>query len=195
MLLSGDGSPVHADLDKAELFNSYFNSVNVTDNGILPDFPTRVKPDVKLDEIQFSAVKLHSVVRRMNGKMTCDFDGYSPYLIKQVTSALADPLSLIFNSLFSTENTLSSWRKAIITPIYKKGLSSDPANYRPVSLTSVFGKLMERVVAFEMLHYLLANRLLSAEQHGFCLRSLHLPTYWSQSMTLRFRSKTNFKTK
>ena len=39
--------PVHTDLDKAELFNSYFNSVNVNDNGILPDFPTRVKSDMK----------------------------------------------------------------------------------------------------------------------------------------------------
>ena len=139
---------------------------------------------------------MQSIVKRMKGKMTCDPDGYFPYLIKQIISALADPLSLIFNSFFSIEDIPSSWRKAIITPIYKKGPSSDPANYRPVSLTSVFGKLMERVVASEMLHYLLENRLLNAEQHGFfCLRSLHLPTYWSQSMTGRFQSKTNGKTK
>ena len=191
MLIKGDGLPVHTDLDKAELFNSYFNSVNVNDNGILPDLPTRVKSDMKLDDIQFSAVKLHRVVKRMKGIMTCDPNGYSPYLIKQIISALADPLSLLFNSFFSVEDIPSSWRKAIITPIYKKGPSSDPANYRPVSLTSVFGKLMERVVASEMLHYLLKNRLLSADQHGFCLRGPHLRTYWSQSTTGRFQLKIN----
>ena len=78
VLIKGDGLPVHTDLDKAELFNSYFNSLNVNDNGILPDFPTRVKSDMKLDDIQFSAVKLHRVVKRMKGIMTCDPEGYSP---------------------------------------------------------------------------------------------------------------------
>ena len=47
--------------------------------------------------------------------------------------------------------------------------ASDPANYRPVSLTSVFGKIMERVIAADMIDYLLRNNLLntSQHQHGF----------------------------
>ena len=64
MLLKDDGLPVHTGLDKAELFNSYFNSVNVNDNGILPDFPTRVNSDMKLDDVQFSAEKLHRVIKK-----------------------------------------------------------------------------------------------------------------------------------
>ena len=51
----------------------------VNDNGILPDFLMRVKSDMKLDDIQFSAEKLRRVTERMKGKMTCDHDGYSPY--------------------------------------------------------------------------------------------------------------------
>jgi len=61
----------------------------------------------------------------------------------------------------------SSWRKAIITLIYKRGPSSDAANYRPVSLTSVFGKIMERVIAADMIDCLLRNNLLNTCQHGF----------------------------
>ena len=64
VLLKDDGLPVHTGLDKAELFNSYFNSVNVNDNGILPDFPTRVNSDMKLDDVQFSAEKLHRVIKK-----------------------------------------------------------------------------------------------------------------------------------
>ena len=61
----------------------------------------------------------------------------------------------------------TSWKKAIITPIFKKGVSSDPRNSRPISLTSVFGKLMERVMVNEILLYLSNNNLISKNQHGF----------------------------
>ena len=56
---------------------------------------------------------------------------------------------------------------AIIIPLFKKGSSSDPSNYRPVSLTSIFSKLMEKVIVQEMLNYLRSNNLISKQQHGF----------------------------
>ena len=39
------------------------------------------------------------------------------------------------------------WTKAVIVPVHKKGESGDVANYRPISLTYVACKLMERVIA------------------------------------------------
>ena len=64
------------------------------------------------------------------------------------------------------------WKSAIITPLHKKGvgLSSDPSNYGPVSLTSVFCKLMERAVVQDLINYLLSNKLINKQQHGFVKR-------------------------
>ena len=50
---------------------------------------------------------------------------------------------------------------------FKKGVSSSVSNYRPISLTSVFCKLFERIVKEQMLGYLLDNKLISKHQHGF----------------------------
>ena len=146
--------------DRAELFSTYFNSVNADDNGELPKFPRRAESNTKLDTVQFTAGKIYKVRRKLKPKMTCDPDGYSPFLVKQLVSAFVNALSLLFSSFFSIGRIPSSWKRAIITPIFKKGVSSNPTNYRPVSLTSVFGKVMERVVAADILEYLLVNKLL-----------------------------------
>jgi len=66
-----------------------------------------------------------------------------------------------------------------------KGLASVVSNYRPISLTSVFSKLFERVTHEQMLDYLLRNRLISSQQHGFlakhstCSQLLETVNDWS----------------
>jgi len=60
-----------------------------------------------------------------------------------------------------------AWKKAVVTPVYKKGSSSDPANYRPISQTSVFCKLKEIVIAAELGDYLLSRGVITRHQHGF----------------------------
>jgi len=46
------------------------------------------------------------------------------------------------------------WRHGIITPVFISGIASDPGNYRPIALTSVYCKLMERVISAEILPYI-----------------------------------------
>jgi len=54
-----------------------------------------------------------------------------------------------------------------VTSIYKRGLKEDPGNYRPVSLTSVPGKIMERLI-LSALHWALKdNQGFRPSQHGF----------------------------
>jgi len=58
-----------------------------------------------------------------------------------------------------------------ITPVHKKGVSSHVTNYRPISLTSLFCKVFERIVKQQMLTYLQSNELISQEQYGFLSKS------------------------
>ena len=71
----------------------------------------------------------------------------------------------------------SDFKRANITPIFKKGSLSSPGNYRPVSITSVPCKILESIIRDEMLEHLERNKLLSDDQHGFtknksCLTNL-----------------------
>ena len=79
----------------------------------------------------------------------------------------------------------SQWKLANVTPVFKKGLASVVSNCRPISLTSVFSKLFERVIHKQMLDYFLRNGLISSQQHGFlakhftCSQLLETVNEWS----------------
>ena len=60
-----------------------------------------------------------------------------------------------------------SWKIANVIPIFKKGSTSDPSNYRPVLLLCCTGKLLERVVFEEFYNHLHENNLLYKFQSGF----------------------------
>ncbi|CAJ0938807.1 unnamed protein product [Ranitomeya imitator] len=59
------------------------------------------------------------------------------------------------------------WSIANVVPIFKKGTKTELGNYRPVSLTSTVGKILEGILRDAMLEYLKRNNLMTQDQHGF----------------------------
>ena len=54
-----------------------------------------------------------------------------------------------------------------MTRIYKKGRKDDPGNYRPVTLTSVPGKLMEQLMLSTITQHMRDDQVIRPSQHGF----------------------------
>jgi len=88
-------------------------------------------------------------------------------LYKKLEHCIAVPLSLLFTSFMSVGSVPQAWTHAIVIPVYKGGPSSYPSNYRPISLTCVASKIMERVVVLQMLSHLHSHKLITSQQHGF----------------------------
>ena len=58
------------------------------------------------------------------------------------------------------------WKKATISAIFKKGNRSMAGNYRPVSLTSVVCKLLEKIIRQHIIKNMKVNKLFSNKQFG-----------------------------
>ena len=62
----------------------------------------------------------------------------------------------------------SDWKDGNITLIFKKGSRTNPANYRPVSLTSIVCKMLEGLLRDHLMRHISSCLLLSDHQYGFC---------------------------
>jgi len=167
ILAPSSGKSATTDAEKADVLNSFFSSVNIADNSQLPGFGARVPKRVTKDNVIFTPNVLQKICKKIKPKLTADPSGYPPFLLKQIVPAISGQLCELFQSFISVGQVPMEWKKAIIAPLFKKGISSDPSNYRPISLTSIFSKLMERAIVVDLLSYLRSNNLISKQQHGF----------------------------
>jgi len=74
-------------------------------------------------------------------------------------------LSLIYNKSLSEGVVPQEWKRKNITARFTKGSQSDPGNYRPVSLTSYLGKMLEATLKDRTEQDLTDNSLLNDSQH------------------------------
>jgi len=94
-------------------------------------------------------------------------DGIPPKLLKETSFELSPSLTLLFNSSLKQGRIPQHWKTASVTPIFKKGNRSNPTNYRPVSLTSVCCKTLERIIHANIMEHLNRLNILSKCQYGF----------------------------
>ena len=153
---------------QAALLNSYFASVFTKSVKDLPAPPKKRIDDGFLTEIEITDEDVKRMIQNLNEHSAAGPEDISPKIIKEIESEITVPLAILFRRSLECGKIPDEWRNAHVTPIYKqKGKRSEPGNYRPVSLTSVVGKMMERLVKEELVNHLESKKLLSDSQHGF----------------------------
>ncbi|KAK4825967.1 hypothetical protein QYF61_003536 [Mycteria americana] len=103
-------------------------------------------------------------------------DGIHPRVLKALADVVAGLLSIVYQSSWESGEVPADWKLASVIPIYK-GVREDPGNYRFVSLTSVPGKITEKIIQGTIERHLKNNAVIRHSQHGFtkgksCLTNL-----------------------
>jgi hypothetical protein len=74
----------------------------------------------------------------------------------EIKESIAEPLSIIFNQSLALKTVPKEWKNGQISAIFKKGNKSQAKNYRPVSLTSVVCKIMEKLIRNHIIQHMKA---------------------------------------
>jgi hypothetical protein len=151
----------------ADLLNQFFSGVFTREDAAnVPEpEPTGCRAELKGVNITVRAVK--DKIRKLRVDGAAGPDGLGPLVLKKLIDQIAVPLAMVMRTSLKEGSVPEDWRTANVSPIFKKGQSSDPGNYRPVSLTSVTCRLMESIIKDSIVRHLERHGLIRATQHGF----------------------------
>lgn len=177
-----------SDEEKAEALVDFFSSVFVQEPvGEVPKLPEKEIKEVFIDK-EITEEDIEKLIQSLNVSKSQGPDNIHSRLLKEVKNSITKPLKIIFNQSLSQGQVPKVWKEARITAIFKKGDKQYAGNYRPVSLTSVVCKMMEKIIRSRMMLHILDNQLLSSQQYGFVkgrstvLQLLKVVDQWTEIM-------------
>ena len=170
--LKVNGRLVSEPKEKADVLNAQFQSVfsegrSYTDEEFQEKCPMKEIDCDLLSNISISEEGIRKLLLKLNPHKACGPDQISPRVLKELASEVAPVLAIIYQSSLTSGVVPADWRKANVAPVFKKGEHYNPANYRPVSLTSIPCKILEHVIVSALMNHLEENAILCPQQHGF----------------------------
>ena len=107
-------------------------------------------------------------IKAMKVNKSLGVDGIPPKLLMETVEQICIPLARMFNLSLKEGVVPFEWKETNIIPLFKKGSrNKSETYYRPVSLTSVICKLLERLIKDHMVDFLVRHKILNSSQHGF----------------------------
>ena len=169
--LRQDGS-LHSDAkSKAKVLSDQFASVFTRDTPETADIKLEGPSYEPIPDLTITVEGVQKLLAGLNPSKASGPDEIPARILKMLHLELAPILTSIFSQSISTGEIPEDWAAAWITPVFKKGPRSDPANYRPVSLTCISCKLLEHILCTHIRSHLDRHNILTPCNHGF--RSRH----------------------
>ena len=187
-------------VEVANAFNTYFSSIgnNLTKSiSIVEKSPMEYLCNPVCDSFFIYPTTTDEIENEISklkpGKATGPYS-ISVDILKLLKSVLSTPLKILFNNSFLSGNVPNAlklsnvipkfgfingvdnvnwppYRDSNVIPVFKKGSQTSLSNYRPISLLSIFHKLLETLMYNRLVSFLDKHHVLFEKQFGF--RSKH----------------------
>jgi hypothetical protein len=164
IVLNDGGKAISDDATVCELLADEFTK-NFSRGSIISDHMGSSEDSEFQMSINVNSV--YSVLKHLH-ETAAGPDGIPALFYKHAASSLARPLCIIFNRSLLQGRVPKDWKLAKVIPLYKgKGNRDASSSYRPISLTSVACKVMERIIVTSLTEFLESKNLITSCQHGF----------------------------
>ena len=177
------------DHEKASIFSKFFGSVQVDEKDHSPFVEKReIQDQMPTLKIKDMRGKLLKILKNLKPNKRGGVDKQAPKVLKEVAEEIVDVVIMIFEESLKSAEVPQDWLKAIIAVIYKKGKKSLAGNYRPVSLTCILCKCMEKLIRDHIIDHMKRNKLFSKFQYGFLagrsvtLQLLYAMDKWTEAL-------------
>ena len=161
-----DDQTIYSNVKKANAFNVYFNSQSqITGND--DTLPNVDQDHQVMPRFQLNTEEVTVVLKNLDTSKAVGPDLVHNKILVAAYPIIAEPLTILFNRSLSEGIFPAVWKKAHITPIFKKGNRSSCSNYRPISLLSCVGKILEKCVKLHVVDFLNEHKIITIAQSGF----------------------------
>ena len=168
-----DGRIISDYLEIANGFNNFFSQVGpnlASEIGVselhYESYLGRSNP-ISFEFSRISEIDILKICKQLKPKVSSGADFISNKLLKQIAPIIITPLHYLINLSLETGYVPHKLKIAKIVPVFKDGDCHDYNNYRPISLLSSFAKLLEKIVARQLIGFLNYHNLLYKHQYGF----------------------------
>ena len=120
-------------------------------------------------------VELTNIIAKLNNNKAAGPDNIGPALLKEIAPGILHPFLHIINLSFSTGVFPNSLKTAKVIPVYKKREHCLTQNYRPISLLSLFHKILEKLMVNRWFTSYLCNRMQFTSVNGCSSSKLAVP--------------------
>ena len=163
-------------------FNNHFTKIQLSANSATPadenlqadikakllDFiKTRIDDSTQFNIPLMTTKQVEHNIKRIGGNKATGLDGFGIKIIKLALPAISQSLANTYNTSIYEAVFQTNFKKARLTPVYKKDSPHDKNNYRPISVLSIVSRPLERHVASSYLEYLTNNDLLYSKQSAY----------------------------
>ena len=153
-------------VDKANCFNRYFEKQSKILNANDPLPPIQQSNEI-MPPFLLSITEVENTLKNLDTSKAVGPDLIHNKVLKMASPAISNALTLMFNRSLSESRFPDCWKKAYVTPIHKKESKSVCGNYRPISLLSCVGKVLEKCIQKRIFRFLEDNHIINPCQSGF----------------------------